>query len=89
MTATHLTPQMVRFLAAHASGKTLTRIAVDMNYSYSNVRNTLDEAKMRMRVSTLAAAVMRAHADGYLSDPTGVDGTVCVLDVSLSDVAVL
>jgi DNA-binding NarL/FixJ family response regulator len=74
--ATSLTPQMVSFLAAHASGRTLTAVAMEMHYSYSNVRNTLDEAKSRLGCNTLAAAVMRAHALGYLTHPTGAEQRV-------------
>lgn len=64
---------MVTFLAAHASGKTVTAIAMERHYAYSTVQNTLAEAKDRLHASTLAAACIRAYDMGYLTGPTGPD----------------
>jgi DNA-binding NarL/FixJ family response regulator len=67
---------MAIFIAAHASGRPLTGVAEDMHYSYANIRNTLDEAKMRAGCSTLAQLAMYAHREGYITDPTGPGNVV-------------
>lgn len=64
---------MVSFLAAHASGKTLTAIALEMHYSFSNVRNTLDAAKERLGTKSLVHAVVIAQSMGYLTQATGAE----------------
>lgn len=71
-----LTPLQVRVLAAAASGQTLSNWAGSHGYATSTVYNVLSEAKRRMHSTTVAAAVMRAHAFGYLAGPTGADPTV-------------
>lgn len=73
-----LTRQMAVFIAAHASGKAMTRVAEEMHYSYANVRNTLDEAKSRAGCGTLAQLVLYAHREGYITHPTGPDNIVFV-----------
>jgi hypothetical protein len=55
---------------------------MEEHYAYSTVRNTMDEARLRLESSTmvpirtLAHACMVAMSLGYLTQPTGADLTV-------------
>ena len=67
---------MLEILAQHASGYRLKEIAGRVYLSYPRVTGIAGEAKRELGVQTLAGAVIRAHALGYLSHPTGPEGRV-------------
>lgn len=71
-----LTKTMLKILARHASGLTLKEVASEQYISYSAVTNAMYDARQRMEVGSLAGLVMRAHALGYLSHPTGTEQRV-------------
>lgn len=75
-----LTKAMLRILALHASGLSLKDVAKKIYVSYSAVTNTMYDARKRTETKTIAELVMKAHSLGYLSHPTGQNGTVVVLD---------
>lgn len=75
----HLSPLMQNILALNASDMRNGQIAERLHISYSTVINTLAESRDRLGVVTIGAAIMRAHAMGYLSHPTGADAGVIVL----------
>jgi DNA-binding NarL/FixJ family response regulator len=77
-----LNDKQIDILARHASGRSIKRVALDLHYSPGYVNNVVQQIKSALHVRTLAACVMRAHALGYLSHPTGPDGTVVPLDVN-------
>lgn len=68
---------MLEYLARHASGLTLRQIALESFMSYSHVASSINEAKRLLRARTLAAACMKAHGLGMLSEPDE-EGTVTV-----------
>lgn len=57
----------------------MQQVALEMRVSYSNVANSMQEVKGRLNATTLASCVMRAHALGLLSHPTGADHSVVPL----------
>lgn len=71
-----LTKTMVKVLARHASGLTLKEVAEEQYVTYSAVTNIIYDAKDRLEADTIAALVMKAHALGYLSHPTGAEDQV-------------
>jgi len=50
-----------------------------MLISRSNAYNTIQEIKNNLEGNNIATCVIRAHALGYLSHPTGIDQGVYVI----------
>lgn len=68
-----LSALMVNLLAGHANGKQVKEMAKDRYVSYSSATQTVAEAKKRLQARSLAHAIVRAQAMGFLSQPTGPD----------------
>lgn len=66
-----LSPLMVNLLAGHANGKQVKEMARDRYVSYSSATQTVAEAKKRLGARSLAHAIVKAQAFGFLSHPTG------------------
>jgi DNA-binding NarL/FixJ family response regulator len=66
-----LTDRQLDLLALHASGYRIRDAARELHIERQSAYNAVASVKRRLRVSTLAACVMRAHAAGLLSHPTG------------------
>lgn len=64
---------MVQLLVGSANGRQLKDIAKERYASYSSATQTMARAKEILEAKSLAQAVIRAHAAGYLSLPTGPD----------------
>jgi hypothetical protein len=79
-----MTPMMLRILALHASGYQLKEIVGMVYLSYPRITGIAGDAKRGFGTRTLAGACAQAHALGYLSHPTGPDGSVVVLDTEHS-----
>lgn len=79
-----LTKTMLKILAHHASGLNFKEVAAKIFVSYSAVTNTMYEARQRTETKTIGELIMKAHAMGYLSHPTGPNSEVFVLDVEKS-----
>lgn len=68
-----LTPTQLDLLAGAASGESLTQVAVRIHVSPSHAYNEMQRVKRVLRAKTIPACVMRAHALGLLSHPTGAE----------------
>lgn len=68
-----LSSLMVTLLAGHANGKQVKEMAKERYVSYSSATQTVAEAKKRLEARSLAHAIVRAQAMGFLSHPTGAD----------------
>ena len=74
-----LTKTMLKIIALHASGHSLTEIAKKIYVSYSAVTNIMYDARARTKTATNAQLVMKAHSLDLISGLT--NGEVFVLPV--------
>ena len=75
----------LRLLAYVASGKKAHEAADEIHISHDYAYQLLQGARQLLDAPTLPAAVMRAHAIGKLSHPTGYDNVVVILDDQLPE----
>ena len=74
-----LSPLMVNLLVGHANGKQVKELAKERYVSYSSATQTVAEAKKRLDARSLAHAIVRAQAFGFISGPTGNNMNVFAL----------
>ncbi len=83
-----LNPLQISLLAHLASGSTLYEAADREHISFSWAHKNIRTAKAALGASNHASCVMRAHAIGLLSHPTGSHQKVFVVDEEVFAVAV-
>ena len=66
-----LTDRQLELLALNASGYRTKDAARKLHVAEQTAYNAIASAKQKLGVATVSACVMRAHAAGLLSHPTG------------------